>query len=614
MTDRQDAAENETAERDSHTGNDAQGEHRVRTRWQGSRRRFLGTTAGVVGLSTTSMLGTSGHSVGATQQDQWTDPPVIDREFDFDTGGPAADTVSYEHDADPAEARFELTGTAAAGPDGNATGAWRGQYDGQGNELDSTTIYDPNAGYPVWRDWFYRVSSLRLGLVENTSGDPEALYATLTKNHTEVQWTTTFADDIDWTDDRFDPFSSLAVYNEVGPDQETWKIATAGGTDPVAHDDWINNSDGTVTRNITVSDPNIDRVDSVDHYFDKPWLYMFGIDTDGGVFAQAASPNNQAEWQTSLAEFDEETFVAGSFNPVSDSAYVIASDDAGAGDYIKTIDNDGNVTNSATFTPPTDADSAVGGRQRFLESGYFTIGQASNGWWIREIAGDLSVNWTTTLDGSPPSNVFFAVRDFGGSDDDGFLVVGRQNDAPAFWRLAPDGTVQWDATLGSDPEDFLFPLGVGPESALVLGGGLSTGDGGSKPWLARVNSSDGTVEWQTTYGGAAWGNPSSPEEAGDGLVFADRGESTVEVLELSPPGGPPALPGFDSAPQDLNGDGLYRDVDGDGSFDIFDVQAFFNTFNSDVVQNNVDAFDFDDDGSVDIFDVQQLFEDLQEEN
>jgi hypothetical protein len=32
------------------------------------------------------------------------------------------------------------------------------------------------------------------------------------------------------------------------------------------------------------------------------------------------------------------------------------------------------------------------------------------------------------------------------------------------------------------------------------------------------------------------------------------------------PGGPPALPGQDDAPQDLNGDGLYRDVNGDGQF------------------------------------------------
>jgi hypothetical protein len=35
------------------------------------------------------------------------------------------------------------------------------------------------------------------------------------------------------------------------------------------------------------------------------------------------------------------------------------------------------------------------------------------------------------------------------------------------------------------------------------------------------------------------------------------------------------LSGFESAPQHLNGDGLYRDVNGDGSLTVADVQIFF---------------------------------------
>ena len=61
---------------------------------------------------------------------------------------------------------------------------------------------------------------------------------------------------------------------------------------------------------------------------------------------------------------------------------------------------------------------------------------------------------------------------------------------------------------------------------------------------------------------------------------------------------------------DTTGDGLLNDVDGSGEFSIFDVQAFFNNFDTDVVQDNVELFDFQDDGKANIFDVQAIFNQL----
>jgi hypothetical protein len=60
---------------------------------------------------------------------------------------------------------------------------------------------------------------------------------------------------------------------------------------------------------------------------------------------------------------------------------------------------------------------------------------------------------------------------------------------------------------------------------------------------------------------------------------------------------------------DTTGDGLLDDVTGDGEFNIFDVQSFFTNFQTPVVQNNPEAFNFDGsaDGEVNIFDVQALF-------
>ena len=82
------------------------------------------------------------------------------------------------------------------------------------------------------------------------------------------------------------------------------------------------------------------------------------------------------------------------------------------------------------------------------------------------------------------------------------------------------------------------------------------------------------------------------------------------TLSLSEDEGPPALPGQENPPQDLDGDGLYEDIDGDGEFTISDVQVFFQNRDSDVVQNNPTAFNFDgsDPADVTIGDVQALFQ------
>ena len=64
---------------------------------------------------------------------------------------------------------------------------------------------------------------------------------------------------------------------------------------------------------------------------------------------------------------------------------------------------------------------------------------------------------------------------------------------------------------------------------------------------------------------------------------------------------------------DTTGNGLLDDVDGNGEFDIFDVQSFFINFQTPVVQNNPEAFNFDGDANteVTIFDVQALFTTLR---
>jgi PKD repeat protein len=95
-----------------------------------------------------------------------------------------------------------------------------------------------------------------------------------------------------------------------------------------------------------------------------------------------------------------------------------------------------------------------------------------------------------------------------------------------------------------------------------------------------------------------------------GRILYTYGSEPLALTDNTGPEGPPAVGGFDSPPTDLDGDNLYEDINGDGQFDIADVQAFFQYYEDDAVQNNVAAFDFNGDGSVNIIDVHQLFTQL----
>ncbi|CCQ34263.1 phosphoglycerate mutase protein [Halorhabdus tiamatea SARL4B] len=100
-------------------------------------------------------------------------------------------------------------------------------------------------------------------------------------------------------------------------------------------------------------------------------------------------------------------------------------------------------------------------------------------------------------------------------------------------------------------------------------------------------------------------------ETDDGTETVTSGESEGEQDddETSDSEGTPAdaLPGGEGSSQDLDGDGLYEDVDGDGDADISDVRSLLTNFNSEMVQEHADAYDFDGDGGVDVGDVLALY-------
>ena len=182
---------------------------------------------------------------------------------------------------------------------------------------------------------------------------------------------------------------------------------------------------------------------------------------------------------------------------------------------------------------------------------------------------------------------------------DGFLIVGETNSvdgditmnhgAPDMWVFFIDfeGNLLWEESIG----DERFNSGQ------------------------RVWPIDDTSSWILSYG------QRPVEEGGLGdyvltkIVIPEFDQSAVAPLDTTSvedtvpvDGQIIALPGYETAPQDLDGDGLYEDLNGNGRAEFSDITLFFDNLDWIAENEPVSFFDYNKNGRVDLGDLQVLQE------
>lgn len=167
---------------------------------------------------------------------------------------------------------------------------------------------------------------------------------------------------------------------------------------------------------------------------------------------------------------------------------------------------------------------------------------------------------------------------------------------PALYALDPSiGTQRWRVDLNGTPTSPVAADGV-----IYLG----TTDNS----VYAFDAQSGEQRWRFETGN----NVTVPPAVLDGTVYVASTDGTLYALREEGSVSPGDVTGDGAPAQDLDEDGLYEDVNGDGAFTIVDVQALFANLDGDVVQNNVEKFDFNGDGEVDVTDVQALYARLNE--
>ena len=133
--------------------------------------------------------------------------------------------------------------------------------------------------------------------------------------------------------------------------------------------------------------------------------------------------------------------------------------------------------------------------------------------------------------------------------DGGYIVAGNTTSFGAgeddFWvlKLQSDGTVEWQKSYGGDGFDWVRSIQQTIDGGYVVAGEtLSFGDGSSDLWVLKLKS-NGAVEWQKTYGGASSDWTYSTKQTSDGGYIAaggtdsfGTGKMDLWVLKLKPDG------------------------------------------------------------------------------
>ena len=199
------------------------------------------------------------------------------------------------------------------------------------------------------------------------------------------------------------------------------------------------------------------------------------------------------------------------------------------GYFIQQTSDGGFVVSSRSSSSNGDVTNGTNGQEDF---------------WILKLNSDGTKQWDKTYGGSEYEGVTLMQQ----TSDGGYIVIGStyssngdvtdgNNGSEDAWilKLNSDGTKQWDKTYGGDKEEGINSIFQTSDGGYIIAGktaSSSDGDvtdvnkGGYDSWILKLNS-DGTKQWDKTYGGSEYDEATFAIQTFDsGYIIAGYTESS----------------------------------------------------------------------------------------
>jgi len=276
----------------------------------------------------------------------------------------------------------------------------------------------------------------------------------------------------------------------------------------------------------TYGGSNDDYASSIQQTFDGGYIVAgstksFGVgDFDFLIFKLTS--DGTIEWQKTFGDYLPD--YANSIRQTSDGGYIIGGSItiygpgaqfwviklSAVGDIIWQKNYDDEFINYAYSLQQT----SDGG---YIVAGYDYVSSTQNKIVILKLFFDGTVEWNKTYGESAFDDKAYSIQQ---TNDGGYIVAGHTSGAGGsdIWiiKLASDGTIEWQRTYGGSEGENAKSIQQTYDGGYIIAGAISSyGAGRSDFWIIKL-ASDGNIEWQRTYGGTESENANSIQQTFDG--------------------------------------------------------------------------------------------------
>ncbi len=185
--------------------------------------------------------------------------------------------------------------------------------------------------------------------------------------------------------------------------------------------------------------------------------------------------------------------------------------------------------------------------QQTNDGGYIVTGETESfgagneDIWIIKLNSAGDIEWQKTYGGNYTDRSYSIQQ----TNDGGYIVAGSfeiLNWVRNIWilKLSPGGAIEWQKSFGGGESEYAYSIQqTGDGGYVVAAETRSFGAGSEDIWVLKL-SSNGTIEWQKTYGGIRKEEASSIQQTGDGGYIVagstnsyGAGEQDFLLLKLS---------------------------------------------------------------------------------
>jgi len=203
------------------------------------------------------------------------------------------------------------------------------------------------------------------------------------------------------------------------------------------------------------------------------------------------------------------------FGAVQKDFWLVKTDADGNPEWNKTYDRQGGVERPLSVIQTSDGGYAITGVARTSE-----IAVNSNDFWLVKTDADGNPEWNKTYDGGARDDGACTVIE---TNDGGYALVGSTNsfggDFDAWLiKTYSDGTMEWNYSYGGSGHDYGYSMVYTSDGEYIIAGQTPGQTGPSSPsdfWLFKVNST-GQLQWERTYGGPYGDSALSVIQTSDG--------------------------------------------------------------------------------------------------